>query len=157
MQERARRADVFALTWIAYASYYLCRKQLAVTKAALAEQLHLSLGTLGAIDTGYLVAYAAGQFASGMICDVIGPRRLVGWGMLACGAATVAFGLGSTGNVFAVSFALNGLFQSTGWPGNVKAMSAWLEPSERGRVMGWWSTCYQMGGLVATAVATRLL
>jgi MFS transporter, OPA family, sugar phosphate sensor protein UhpC len=157
VQARARRADVFALTWIAYASYYLCRKQFAVTKSALAEQLHLSLGTLGAIDTGYLVAYAAGQFASGLICDRIGARRLVGWGMLACAAATVAFGLGSTGNVFAVAFALNGLFQSTGWPGNIKALTAWLEPHERGRVMGWWSTCYQMGGLVATAVATRLL
>ena len=58
---------VFALTWIAYAAYYLCRKQLAVVKAVLADQFHLSLSTLGAIDTAYLAAYALGQFASELL------------------------------------------------------------------------------------------
>ncbi len=154
---RRKRNDVIALTWLSYASYYLCRKQLAVCKATLVDQFHLSLSTLGAIDTGYLAAYAAGQFASGLLCDVVGPRRLIGWGMLGCAAATAAFGSGATGSVFAVAFTVNGLFQSTGWPGTVKAMAAWIDPDERGRIMGWWSTCYQVGGLVATAAATRLL
>jgi sugar phosphate permease len=148
---------VFALTWIAYASYYLCRKQLAVTKAVLADQFHLSLATLGAIDTAYLAAYAAGQFASGLACDVIGARRLVGFGMLGCAFATAWFGGGSTSAVFGISFALNGALQSTGWPGTVKAMTGWLEPADRGRIMGRWSTCYQVGGLISTALATRIL
>jgi sugar phosphate permease len=151
------RLTVLALTWIAYASYYLCRKQLAVTKTTLAEQFHLSLQDLGAVDTGYLAAYAGGMFASGLICDVVGPRRLIGAGMLASAACTAWFGLGSTMGVFAISFALNGIFQSTGWPGCIKATTPWLLPAERGRIMGLWSTCYQVGGLVATAVATRLL
>jgi OPA family sugar phosphate sensor protein UhpC-like MFS transporter len=151
------RLSVLALTWVAYASYYLCRKQLAVTKTTLADQFHLSLNDLGAIDTGYLAAYAGGMFASGLICDVIGPRRLIGIGMVLCAAMTAWFGLSSSTTVFAISFGLNGLFQSTGWPGSVKAITPWLDPRERGRVMGWWSTCYQIGGLVATAVATRLL
>ncbi|HUS66130.1 MAG TPA: MFS transporter, partial [Kofleriaceae bacterium] len=72
-------------------------------------------------------------------------------------AATTAFGLGSTSAVFAVAFAVNGLAQSTGWPGTVKAMTPWYAPAERGRVMGLWSTCYQVGGLAATALATLLL
>ena len=118
---KERRWDVIALTWVAYASYYLCRKQLAVSKTTLKNQFGLSLETLGAIDTGYLVAYAAGQFASGLVCDSVGPRRLVGLGMLGCAGATALFGASSTSSAFAVAFALNGALQSTGWPGTVKA------------------------------------
>jgi sugar phosphate permease len=151
------RRGVFALTWIAYASYYLCRKGFPVSKARLAGDFHLSLPALGAIDTGYLTAYALGLLASGLACDVVGARRLVGRGMLLAAAATAVFGLGSTSAVFALAFALNGLFQSTGWPGTVKAMTPWYRPAERGKVMGLWSTCYQVGGLAATALAARLL
>ena len=148
---------VFALTWIAYASYYLCRKQLSVSKSHLQDAFQLSLETLSAIDTGFLIAYAAGQFASGFLCDAFGPRRLLAAGMLLSAAATTVFGASSTGAVFAVAFAINGVAQSTGWPGTVKAMTPWFGAAERGKVMGLWSTCYQVGGLVATALATRLL
>ncbi|MCC6525488.1 MAG: hypothetical protein IT373_22750, partial [Polyangiaceae bacterium] len=53
----------FALTWLAYASYYLCRKNFGVVKA----KLDLDEGWLVAIDTAMLAAYAVGQFASGAI------------------------------------------------------------------------------------------
>lgn len=151
------RAQVFALTWLAYASYYLCRKQLSVVKSRLIDDKLVSLDTLAAIDTGYLIAYAAGQFASGLACDRIGPRRLLGFGMLASAAAIAAFGASSHATVFAVTFGVNGLFQSTGWPGTIKAMTPWFSSAERGRVMGLWSTCYQVGGLAATSLATYLL
>jgi len=151
------RAQVFALTWVSYASYYLCRKGLAVSKERLSTELGLSLDALAAIDTGYLAAYAGGMIASGLICDVSGPRRLIGAGMVVSAAATAAFGACSTSAAFAIAFTVNGLAQSTGWPGNVKAMTPWFAPSERGRVMGLWATCYQLGGLIATALATWLL
>jgi sugar phosphate permease len=157
--ERARRTrrGVFALTWLAYATYYLCRKGFPVTKTRLASEFHLSVPALAAIDTGYLTAYALGLFASGLACDVVGSRRLLGAGMLLAAGATALFGLGSGGTVFAVAVALNGLFQSTGWPGTVKAMTPWYAAAERGKVMGLWSTCYQVGGLAATALAAALL
>src|SRR5207249_3864844 len=59
--------------------------------------------------------------------------------------------------VFAIAFTVDGLMQSTGWPGTVKAMTPWWPSSERGRIMGRWATCYQAGGLAATALATWLL
>src|SRR4029077_12829209 len=78
-------------------------------------------------------------------------------GMLLSAGAITGFGASSSGAVFAVAFTLNGVVQSTGWPGTVKAMTPWFAPEERGRVMGRWSTCYQLGGLVATALAAFLL
>ena len=151
------RRKIFVLTWLAYGSYYLCRRPFAIAKNTLATTYHLDEHALGIIDTGYLVAYAAGQFASGLLCDRVGARRLVGVGMLCVALTSVFFGMGSTAAVFAVAFSLNGLVQATGWPGVVKAMTAMYEPTQRGTVMGWWATCYQVGGVAATALATFLL
>ncbi|WP_394826300.1 MFS transporter [Pendulispora albinea] len=154
---RRVRVGVFALSWLAYASYYIGRKQFAVSKASMASQYHLGTTALGNIDTGYLVAYSLGMFASGVLCDRIGPRRLVGFGMMASAAAVAAFGFSNATTWFALAFTANGFAQSTGWPGTIKAMTPWWSSSERGKVMGWWSTCYQVGGIAATAIATALL
>jgi len=153
----AARARVFSLTWLSYASYYLCRKPLSVAKVALSRELSISISALGAMETAYLIAYAIGQFASGLLGDRFGARRLLIVGMLLSAAATAWFGLSSGALVLGIAFALNGLAQSTGWPATVKAMTPWFAPEERGKIMGPWSTCYQIGGLAATALATTLL
>jgi len=155
-QQLGSRILVFGLTWTAYAAYYFGRKGFPVVKSTLQDRLGLSVGMLGWIDTGYLAAYAVGQFLSGIVGDHIGSRRLIGYGMLGVAAACAAFGFSSTAWVFFVLFIVNGLFQSSGWPGAVKAMGSWFTAKERGTVMGVWSTCYQAGGLAATAVATFL-
>lgn len=149
--EAARVA--WLVTWLSYASYYLCRKGFSVTKKTLHTELGVSEAALGRIDTAYLTSYALGQFVSGFLGDRIGARRLVGYGMLASAAACFAFGASSTALAFGVFFCINGLAQATGWPGNTRAMAEWTTPSNRGTVMAFWSTCYQVGGMVATPLA----
>lgn len=151
------RRRAFALSWLAYATYYLGRKGFSVVKSSLSREFGFSTGTLAAIDTAYLVAYACGQVPSGLIADRWGARRLVAAGMLISALACVAFGASSTAWAFALWFALNGIAQATGWPGTTKIVSQWTTPRERGRVMGLWSTCYQVGGIAATALATFAL
>jgi sugar phosphate permease len=150
-------AIAFALTWLAYGSYYLCRKNFSVAKSAMQGELGLSDATLATIDTAYLAAYAIGQFASGRLGDRVGARRLVGFGMLATAALSIVFGFGRVGPLFVLAFGLNGFAQSTGWPGTVKAMAEHTEPKTRGRVMGIWGTCYMFGGIAASAVAGFVL
>lgn len=148
---------VWGLSWVAYATYYTGRKGLSVTKKALHDQLGVSEAALGAIDTAFLAAYSLGQFLSGFLGDRIGSRRLVGAGMLASAALCAAFGASGTALVFAVLFCLNGLAQSTGWPGTTRAMAEWTTRENRGSVMAFWATCYQVGGVAATALAAFLL
>lgn len=147
----------FVLTWVSYASFYFTRKNLAVTKSRLHEQLGVTTALLGTLDTAYLITYALGQLISGVLGDRLGPRRLLTLGMLGSAATAVGFGLSSTVLPMFLAFALNGFFQSAGWPGNVKAMQPFFGSAARGRVMGLWTTNYQVGGLLATTFATLLL
>ena len=154
---RRLQVRTFGLTWLSYASYYAARKNFSVVKSRLDTELQLGVGWLGAIDTAYLVAYAAGQFVNGALGDRFGARRMIAMGMLASAAACIVFGSASSAWVFLAAFGANGLFQATGWPNNVKTMGHWFGRRLRGRVMGAWSTNYQVGGLVATALAAYLL
>ena len=152
-----RRWRVFTLTWLSYATYYFARKNFPVAKRTIQTELGVSTAGLAAIDTGYLATYAIGQFAGGWLGDRIGSRRLIGYGMILSALLIAAFGTSSTASLFALFFGLNGFVQATGWPGNVKAMAAWYGPTERGAVMGLWSTCFQVGPLAATALSAWLL
>jgi len=158
-RRRARQARTRALTlsWLAYASYYLGRKGLSVAKAALSQAASVSTPQLALIDTAFLAAYAVGQVPSGVLADRFGARRVIAFGLLASAAACVAFGSASSAAMFALCFAFNGLSQSTGWPGTTKAVAEHTTVADRGRVMGVWATCYQVGGIAATALAAFLL
>jgi sugar phosphate permease len=150
-----RAWSVWIVTWVSYATYYFGRKNLSVTKAAIGRAF--GAHALYGVETAYLAAYAAGQYTSGWLGDRVGARKLVGFGMLLAATASFAFGLWSVGWLFLLTATVNGFAQSTGWPGNVKAMQEWTTPATRGRTMGLWATCYQFGGIAATAFATWLL
>lgn len=149
------RWTAWTLTWVSYATYYLGRKGISVAKAPIAESF--GKDALVGVDTGYLAAYAVGQYVNGSLGDRVGARRLIGAGMLVSAAACVAFGASSLGIAFFLAFMVNGFAQSSGWPGNIKAMAEWTTPTNRGRIMGVWATCYQVGGIVATWFATLML
>jgi sugar phosphate permease len=155
--DRRQKLLLLGLTWLVYASFYLGRKNFSVTKARMASELGLSDRDLGSIDTAYLAAYALGQFSSGFLGDLLGPRRLLTLGLGTAALASATFGVVHPVTLLTACFAVNGLAQATGWPGCNKAIHAWTTPADRGAIMGLWSTCYQVGGLVATALATFLL
>ncbi len=155
--ETRRRNLVWGTTWLAYASYYLGRKGFSAAKGPLEAAKVLDLGALGAIDSLYLAAYSLGQFASGVLGDRVGARRLVGYGLLTSAALCAAFGSVSSALLMMLLFTLNGAAQATGWPGTMRAMAEWTTPQNRGTVMGWWSTSYQVGPFVAGPLAGMLI
>lgn len=155
--ETRRRRLVWGVTWLAYASYYLGRKGYSASKSSLKNAGLLDTGALGVIDTAYLGAYSLGQFVSGVLGDRVGARRLVGYGLLLSAALCAMFGSLSSALLLGLCFTLNGLAQATGWPGTTRAMAEWTTPANRGTVMGWWSTCYQVGPFLAGPLAGMLI
>ena len=156
------RARVFAMSWISYFSYYFTRMPFKAAKTTLKKLYGLPDSRLNYIDTVYSAMYCIGQFGTGFLVDWLGPRRCIALGMLTSAVVAIGFQLvhSFTGIFFAVIILLwgiNGFAQASGWTGNLKLMASWFGSKGRGTVMGWWATCYQMGGLVATFVAARML
>lgn len=144
------------LTYLAYFFYYFTRKHLGVTTNALVKD-GFSEELIATVQTGYGVCYAAGQFLSGALGDRIGPRIGLCVGMILSAVASIAFGIFPFVGVLVIALTANGLFQATGWPNCCKLVTLWVSDAKRGRVMGFWLTCYIFGSLVANFFAGYVL
>ncbi|PLV19071.1 MFS transporter [Pseudomonas guariconensis] len=82
-----------------------------------------------------------------------GTRVVVLGGLVVSALAALAMGTFATLPIFASCMVIQGLAQSTGWSGLCKNIGSFFATRERGRVLGYWSTCYAFGGLVATPFA----
>lgn len=151
------RLRVFAGTWLSYAGYYFCRKPFYKVKGSLQQKLSLSTKQLGHVGTAYLSAYSVGQFNAAAVGTRLGPRHMLFLGMGLSILCNISAGIFGGFWPLLILMSVNGLAQATGWPGNVGTMARWTRRSERGTIMGLWSTCYQVGGLAAGLVASYLL
>src|SRR5436305_3916846 len=88
------RWQIFAITWLAYAGFYLTRKSFSVAKIGIARDpsLHWTDAQMAWIDSIYLTTYAVGQFIFGMAGDRVGTRRVVAAGLFVSVLAGVATG-----------------------------------------------------------------
>ncbi len=149
------RWQVFAITWLAYAGFYLTRKSFAVAKVELGSDsgLGLTLPEMGWIDSANLACYAIGQFFWGICGDRYGTRRVVLAGMLGSVAVAVATGAASSFTLMLVLLGIQGLCQSSGWAPLSKNIGQFFSRGERGTIMGLWTTNYAVGGFVGSVVA----
>jgi sugar phosphate permease len=126
-------------------------------KDDLAESYGWDAGFLGQLGAAYLIAYTVGQFVSGLAGTRYGARVVLLVGMAVTVASNFAFGLTDSASAFLVFMVLNGLAQSTGWGNTVGVMGNWFRKEERGRVMGLWATCFQVGGVLGSGLAAFML
>jgi sugar phosphate permease len=150
---KAWRVKIFASTWVAYAGLYFCRKAFYVVKGDLETDQGFDPVTLGQIGTAYLVAYTVGQFVSAGLGSRTGPRVLLLAGLAISTGCNVVFGFANSPWTFGAFMVVNGLAQATGWPGCIGTLAQWTRRKERGTLLGFWSTCYQIGGVMANAWA----
>jgi OPA family sugar phosphate sensor protein UhpC-like MFS transporter len=149
------RWQIFSITWLAYAGFYLTRKAFSVAKNELKkpEVMGLSKGDMSWIDGANSVAYALGQFLFGTLGDRIGPRVIVLCGMLASVMTALAMGWSNTVLWMGILFAVQGLCQSSGWAPLAKNVGEFFSQRERGSIMGFWCTNYAFGGFIASVLA----
>jgi len=122
------RVQIFIVTWLAYGGFYLTRKAFSVAKNELKkpEVLGLTKGQMSAMDGFYSAGYALGQFVFGTLGDRYGTRRIILLGMMASILTSALMGLSSTATTMGVLFALQGVWQSSGWAPLAKNMGQFL-------------------------------
>ncbi len=152
--ERWRRR-IFGVTWLAYAGFYLTRKAFSVAKNELKkpEVLGLTKAQMSGMDGAYSAVYALGQFFWGTLGDRYGTRRIILFGMMASIVTAALMGRSSTVFWMGSLFALQGMWQASGWAPLAKNMGEFFSQRERGSVMGFWCTNYALGGFLASIVA----
>jgi len=148
------RVQIFAVTWLAYFGMYFCRKNYSVVMPVMSRELNTSKEGFAIVITVYSIMYMLGQFLNGYLSDRKGARLIVGIGLLVSVIANFMMGWAGTIGSFIFLMGLNGLGQSSGWSGLVKNMTPWYRKEERGVIMSFWTTCYVIGGIAATAFAT---
>lgn len=147
------RLKVFTSTWLTYFGFYFCRKAFYAVKGTLAEDLVIDETQLGYIGFTYLLCYTIGQFTAVGTGRLLGARNLLLVGMATSLITNIIFGFAANVWTIMVFMGINGFAQATGWPSTIGIMANWTTRSERGTVMGLWTTCYQFGGVAATAWA----
>ena len=148
-EQRYWRRRILVSTWLAYAGLYFCRKPFYIAKATLARDLSLDVADLSHIGTAYLVCYTIGQFLNAGLGQARGARLVLLTGIMTSIVCNVAFGFANNYWTLFVFMCLNGFAQASGWPSVVGTLGRWTRRAERGTLMGFWGTCYQIGGIMA--------
>ncbi len=140
-----RRRITLATVTLGYAFFYTCRLPLSLVKKPLIDAGLLTASDFGTIGAAFFYAYAAGKLLNGWLADHASLRRVMSLGLLL--SACVNFAMGFTTLVWlcALLWAFNGLFQGTGAPVSVVAITRWYGPRERGTTYGLWSVAHAIG------------
>jgi len=165
---RSWQGKIFWTVWITYFAYYLCRYNMPVAKTTLREMYSWSSTDFGWVFSALTATYAVGQFVNGQLADRFGSRAIASLGILVSvvmnlvvfvlllvappGAADPEIVL----RLLIAFWAVNGFFQSMGWPSMVRVMAHWVPTERRGRVMGAMGTCYLFGNAFTWLVAVFL-
>lgn len=148
------RYQIFTITWLAYFAMYFCRKNFSVVMPVMNRELNTSKEEFAIVITVYSIMYMLGQFLNGYLSDRKGARLVVGVGLLISVVSNFFMGWAGTIGSLIFLMSLNGLGQSSGWSGLIKNLTPWYRKEERGVMMSFWTTCYVIGGIAATAFAT---
>ncbi|KMS65291.1 hypothetical protein BVRB_037470, partial [Beta vulgaris subsp. vulgaris] len=133
----------FILTFAAYVALHAERKSYTNVKAAMLTQWGFSQSFLGVLDTIFMLTYAIGLYASGVVGDSTSPKLVLLSGLSASTIVVLSLGyaynLGPRIPTYSLLMAVNGFVQSTVWPNAVSIMASWFPGTNRGFILGLWS------------------
>ncbi|RKU02290.1 MFS transporter [Burkholderia sp. Nafp2/4-1b] len=152
---RIRRGQRIALALLMVSGIvnYLDRGTLAVASSAIRHDLGLSLSEVGLLLSAFSWSYALCQFPVGGLVDRIGPRRLLGIGLIVWSFAQAAGGIVSTLGWFIVARIVLGIGEAPQFPSAARVVSNWFPLRARGTPTGIFNAASPLG----TALAPLLL
>ena len=142
---------------IAYAFFYVTRKNIAIAQPIMLEQGVISTYAIGTILTVNGVLYGTSRFVNGFWADRLNGRIFMTIGLALSALMNVMFGCSSLTLAFAVFWVLNGWTQGMGFPPCAKMLTHWIHPKELATKMSIWNTSHSFGAFGALGICTFLL
>ncbi|OII73590.1 hexosphosphate transport [Cryptosporidium ubiquitum] len=146
----------FFLAYLSYLVLYSTRKPFSVVKLQIQEDLSLSTSVLGWIDTTFLGSYAFGQLIIPTMFETFKVNEYICVSFICSAIASLIFGISKSPSSFLLCWFFNGLFHAGVYPMLVKYLIACFGVSERGRILGVWTTSQQVGAIVSTAFSALI-
>ena len=142
---------------IAYAFFYVTRKNLSMAQPGMLEEGVVTTYQLGLMMTVHGILYGVSRFVNGLWADRINGRVFMTIGLVLSALANVAFGCTTVSVLFAVFWIVNGWTQGMGSPACARVLSHWIHPREMATKYAVWNTSHDIGAVMALGVCTALV
>lgn len=133
------------------------RVAIAVIADQVMAEFNLSAVAFGNLAALYFYTYAAMQIPTGVLTDVLGPRKTVTLGLLTASLGSIIFGLASVTSVVYLGRFLASLGVAVIWVSFLKFLSEWFSPQEFGTMSGLAGTVAMLGALLAATPLALLV
>lgn len=156
---RVRRTQVLALVLLMISGIvnYMDRGTLAVANELIRKDMGISLGHMGLLLSAFSWSYALMQLPIGALVDKVGPRRLLGIGLIIWSLAQAAGGMVGTFGWFVLSRVILGVGEAPQFPSAAKVVSNWFPVRERGVPTGIFNSASPLGTALAPLLLTLLM
>lgn len=156
---RIRRSQTLALVLLVVCGVinYLDRATLAVANEYIRTDLGLSLGQMGLLLSAFSWSYALCQLPVGALVDKIGPRWLLGIGLVVWSLAQAAGGLASTFGYFVIARIALGIGEAPQFPAAARVVSNWFPQRSRGTPTGVYNSASPLGVALAPLLLSPLI
>ncbi len=156
---RIRRGQTIALVLLVVTGVinYLDRATLSVANEFIRADLGLSLGQMGLLLSAFSWSYALCQLPVGALVDKIGPRWLLGAGLVVWSLAQAAGGLVSTFGWFVLARVVLGIGEAPQFPSAARVVSNWFPIKSRGTPTGIYNSASPLGFALAPLCLSPLI
>lgn len=158
IRERFKRAQwkFILCSMVAYAFFYVTRKNLSMAQPEMLAQGVISKEALGTILTVHGVLYGCSRFVNGFWADRLNGRVFMTIGLALSAVMNLLFGCTSLTILFAAFWIVNGWTQGMGFPPCAKMLTHWIHPKELATKMSIWNTSHSFGSAMALGLCSLL-
>jgi sugar phosphate permease len=146
-----------AMLLITGAVNYIDRIALSIANPLVRADLNLSIGEMGVLLSVFLWTYALCQLPVGAMIDRLGPRWLLGIGVILWSLAQVAVGFVTTMGQFVWTRVFLGIGESPQFPLGARVVRNWYNVRDRGAPTGIFNSASTLGPAIAPPVVTGLM
>jgi sugar phosphate permease len=156
---RVRRAQTISLALLMVSGIvnYLDRGTLSIASPAIRASLGLSLVQMGVLLSAFSWSYALCQLPVGGLVDRIGPRRLLGAGLIVWSVAQAAGGLVGTFGAFIAARIVLGIGEAPQFPSAARVVTNWFPLRARGTPTGIFNAASPLGTALAPLCLSVLI
>ena len=152
---RAQWRFIFC-SMIAYAFFYLTRKNLSMAQPFMLEEKVITMEQLGLIMSVHGMLYGLSRFVNGFWADRLNGRIFMTIGLAASAAMNFFFGCSSLAILFGLFWIVNAWTQGMGFPPCAKMLTHWIHPRELATKMSIWNTSHSFGAVLALGLCSLL-